>query len=214
MSRPGAAATTSPTGRQVSVAIVEDRATIRESVALLIESAAGFRCAGSYASMEEALERIGSEETDVVLVDLVLPGMSGVEGIGILRERWPAASAVVFTVYEDDERVFDALCAGALGCLPKKTPPGHLLETLDVVVAGGAAPMPPDAARRALDLLEDAHRPEAPEGAPPDEIRLLELLAEGHNHETAARELGSTPESVGRLARSVYERLHAAFRTK
>lgn len=205
MSGPGAAATTSPTGRQVSVAIVEDRATIRESVALLIEAAAGFRCAGSYSSMEEALERIGSEATDVVLVDLVLPGISGVEGIRLLRERCPRASALVFTVYEDDERVFDALCAGALGCLPKKTPPRLLLETLEVVVAGGVAPMPPDAARRVLELLEDA---------PPEEIRLLELLAEGHNHETAARELGSTSESVGRLARSIYGRLHSSSRTK
>ena len=189
--------------RETGVAIVEDRATIRESVALLIGSATGFRCVGSYASMEEALDRIDPRETDVVLVDLVLPGMSGAEGIRHLRERCPDASAVVFTVYDDDERVFDALCAGALGCLPKKTAPRVLLETIGVVAAGGAAPMPPEAARRILGLLER-----------PDEIRLTELLAAGHNHETAARELGSTPESVGRLARSVYERLHAAFRTK
>jgi DNA-binding NarL/FixJ family response regulator len=187
------------------VAIVEDRATIRESIALLIEAADGFRCAGSYPSMEEALDRIISEETDAVLVDLVLPGISGVEGIRLLRERCPDASAVVFTVYEDDERVFDALCAGALGCLPKKTPSALLLETLEAVVAGGAAPMPPDAARRALELLDDA---------PPDEVRLLELLAEGYNHETAAREIGSTPESMGRLARSIYRRLHESFRTR
>jgi len=205
MSKPGTVTATRLAGRSVGVAIVEDRTTIRESIALLIEAAAGFRCAGSYASMEEALERIASDETDAILVDLVLPGISGVEGIRLLRERCPAASAVVFTVYEDDERVFDALCAGALGCLPKKTPPRLLLETLEVVVAGGAAPMPPDSARRVLELLADA---------PPDEIRLLELLAEGHNHETAARELGSTSESVGRLARSIYGRLHSSSRTK
>jgi DNA-binding NarL/FixJ family response regulator len=187
------------------VAIVEDRTTIRESIALLIEAAAGFRCAGSYASMEDALARIGSETTDVVLVDLVLPGMSGVEGTGILRERCPGAAPLVFTVYEEDERVFDALCAGAFGCIPKKTAPHVLLGTIENVARGGAAPMPPDAARRALELME---------GGRPDEMRLLELLAQGHNHDTAALELGSTPESVSRLARSIYERLHAAFRTK
>lgn len=212
MSRRGELATRSPTRRPTGVAIVEDRATIRESVALLIESATGFHCVGSYASMEEALERIGPPGTDVVLVDLVFPGMSGVEGIRLLRERCPEAAAVIFTVYDDDERVFDGLCAGAFGCLPKKTAPHVLLETIDVVAAGGAAPMPPEAARRVLDLLEWPC-PEALEGRP-EEIRVMKLLAVGHNHETAAHELGSTPERVGRVARSVYERLHEAFRTK
>ena len=200
--------------RPTGVAIVEDRAAIRENVAMLIGSAVGFRCVGSFASMEEALEQIGRPCPDVVLVDLVLPGMSAVEGIGLLRDRWPGVAAVVFTVYEDDERIFDALCRGALGCLPKKTPPRVLLETLAEVAAGGAAPMPTDAARRLLQQFSPKRLLGMFEGVPPAEIRLLELLAEGHNHETAARELGSTPRAVSRTVRSVYGRLHASFRTK
>jgi DNA-binding NarL/FixJ family response regulator len=193
-----------------AVAVVEDRKAIRENVALLIQAAAGFRCAGSYASMEEALLEIGPRGPDVVLVDLVLPGMSGVDGIRLLRRRCPEACFVAFTVYDEDERVFDALCAGALGCLPKTTAARALLETLASVAAGAAAPMPANAARRVLEMFRRIPRPEVP----PDEIRLLELLAGGHNHETATRELRLSRERVDRLARSVYERLHASFCTE
>jgi DNA-binding NarL/FixJ family response regulator len=198
-------ATTPVGGRPTGVAIVEDRAAIRRNVVLLIELTPGFRCAGSYPDMEEALRGIGQRGADVVLVDLILPGMSGTEGIRRLRRCCPQAAPVVFTVFDEDERVFDALCAGALGCLPKKTEPRALLASLAAVAAGGAAPIPPDVARRVLERLKRA---------PQEEMRLLGLLAEGHNSETAARDLHLTIDRVGRIARSVCSRLHASFRTE
>jgi len=198
--------------RTVAVAIVEDKATIREGISLLIEATSGFRCSGSFGSMEQALAGIEEDPPDVVLVDLVLPGMSGVEGIRRLSARHPELPLLVFTVYEDDDRVVEALRSGACGCLSKQTPPQHLLECLQAIAAGGAGSMPPDAARQLLDWMNRSVPP--PEvGAPsPREMQLLSLLANGHNYETAAAALGSSPGEVIRLAREVYRRLHACAR--
>jgi DNA-binding NarL/FixJ family response regulator len=204
----------SRTEEELGVAIVEGRLAIRENLALLIASAAGFRCAGRYAGTDQALAGIDPAATDVVLVDLALPGPSGVEAVRVLRERFPAIPSIVLTVYEDDERVFDAVCAGAVGCLPKKAPPRRTLEVLRAVSKGGGAPIPPDVAHRAARLCQRAPRTHPLGEVSPDELCLLELLAEGHNFGTAARELGVTPDRAGRLARSVCDRLHASFRTQ
>jgi DNA-binding NarL/FixJ family response regulator len=200
--------------RVLAVAIVEDKATIREGISLLIEAASGFRCAGSFNSMEQALPAIEESLPDVVLVDLALPGMSGVEGIRRLSARHPELPLLVFTVYEDDDRVVEALRSGACGCLSKKTPPQHLLECLRAVVDGGAAPTPPEAARCLLDLLKISDPPRGMGPPPPRELDLLSLLANGHNYETAAAVLGKSTREVLWLAREVYRRLHAAARDR
>src|SRR5262245_66035818 len=107
----------------IKVAIIEDRREIREGLATLIDGTDGFRCIGSFRSMEEALGQIGRDLPDVVLNDIGLPGMSGIEGIKVLKERYPDLQVLMLTVYDDDERIFDAICAGACGYLLKKTPP-------------------------------------------------------------------------------------------
>src|SRR3982751_1445416 len=111
-------------------AIIEEQHDIRECLTFLINGTEGFRCTGSYRSMEEALDRIGPQLPDVVLSDIGLPGgMSGIEGVKILKERYPDLLILMLTVYNDDERVFDAICAGACGYLLKKTPPSKLLDS-------------------------------------------------------------------------------------
>src|SRR6266567_3450570 len=122
----------------VSVAIVEDHREFRDYLVALIVGTEGFRCTGSYRSMEEALDKIGHDLPDAVLVDIGLPGMNGVEGIRILKERYPKLVLLTQTVYDDDERIFDALCAGASGYLLKKTQPARLLEGLREAVQGGS----------------------------------------------------------------------------
>ena len=131
----------------IKVAIVEDRREIRDGLAMLISGTEGFECTGTYRSMEDALSRIGGSLPDIVLCDIGLPGMSGIEGIRILKERYPDLLLLMLTVYDDDERIFDALCAGASGYLLKKTPPVRLLESLKDAVSGGS-PMSPEVARR------------------------------------------------------------------
>ena len=97
--------------------------------------------------MEEALESIGSQVPDLVLLDIGLPGMSGIEGVKVLKEKYPDVLVLMNTVFEDDERIFDALCAGACGYLLKKMPPSQILDSVTQAVAGGA-PMSPEVARR------------------------------------------------------------------
>jgi len=157
--------------------------------------------------MEEALAKIKHHLPHVMLCDIGLPGMSGIEGIRILKERHPALLILMLTIYDDDERIFDAMCAGACGYLLKKTPPVRLLESLREAVNGGG-PMSPEVARRVIALFREIRPPDrADHQLTPHETRLLKLLVEGHNYKTAAAELGVTVHTVSFHLRSIYEKL-------
>ena len=191
----------------IKVAIIEDQREIREGLAMLIGMTPGYRCTGTYRSMEEALEKIASDFPDVVLSDIGLPGMDGIEGIRILKQRHPDLLALVLSVYDDDERIFDALCAGACGYLLKKTQPARLIESLREA-AGGGAPMSPEVARCVITLFRDFRPPErADYQLTPHETRLLKLLVEGHNYKTAAAELKVSVNTVSFHLRRIYEKL-------
>ena len=138
--------------RRIQVAIIEDQREVREGLMTLIDGTSGFKCVSSFRTMEEALAQIGANLPDVILTDIGLPGMSGVEGIRILRERHKDIPIVALTVYDDDDDVFNGLCAGASGYLLKNTPPARLLESLREVVDGGG-PMSPEVARRVVHLF-------------------------------------------------------------
>jgi len=191
----------------IEVAIVEDRRDIRESLAILIGGTEGFACTGGYRSMEEALAKLKYHLPHVVLCDIGLPGMSGIEGIRILKELYPDLLILMLTIYDDDERIFDAICAGACGYLLKKTPPLRLLDSLKEAVTGGA-PMSPEVARRVMSLFREIRPPErADYELTPHETRLLKLLVEGHNYKTAALELNVTVHTVSFHLRSIYLKL-------
>jgi DNA-binding NarL/FixJ family response regulator len=190
----------------IHVAIVEDLPAIREGLASLIRGTAGFQIAGTYVSMEEALPGIDRQLPDVVLIDIGLPGISGIEGIRQIKARHPELPLLVLTVHGDDERIFEALCAGACGYLLKKTPPSRLLESIQEVVAGGA-PMSPEVARRALALFRDFAPHPSSYQLTPHELRLLRLLAEGHTYTTAAFQLGVTVHTVWFHLRKIYDKL-------
>jgi len=212
----GPAASLSPSASEIRVAIIEDQRKFRDYVAALIDGSVGFRCVGSYRSMEEALDRIGSgaDAPDVVLVDIGLPGMDGIEGIRILKERHPKLILLMHTVYDGDERIFDALCAGANGYLLKKTSPARLLESLREAMAGGA-PMTPEVAHQVIRLFREIRPPEKiDEQLTPHELRLLEMLAAGHNYETAAVELGVTTHTISFHLQRIYEKLHVHSKTE
>lgn len=191
----------------IRVAIVEDDTKIRGGLRFLIDSTAGYRVTGAFGSVEEALPAIDAGEPHVVLMDIGLPGASGVEGIRLLKAEHPDWQFLVLSVYDDDHRVFDAICAGACGYLLKKTPPARLLESIRELAEGGA-PMSPEIARRVVDLFRDV-RPAAPvaHGLTPHESRLLRMLVEGHNYKTAAMELGVSVNTVSFHMRKVYDKL-------
>lgn len=136
----------------IKTAIIEDQNDIREGLASLIGFTDGFKCTGAYQSMEEAIDRIKMNIPDVVLSDIGLPGMDGIQGIKILKEKYPQMLILMLTVYDDDDRIFDALCAGANGCLLKRTPPMRLLESLREA-DGGGSPMSPEVASKVIRLF-------------------------------------------------------------
>lgn len=195
-------------GRAITVATIEDQPVIRDGVAAMIDATEGFRCVGRYASVEEAVSGLSRSVPDVILTDLGLPGRSGIEGIRILKERYPHVLFLVLTVYDDDDRIFDALCAGACGYLLKKTPAARLIESVREVAAGGS-PMSPEIARRVAELFRRVRPPEKAECAlTPHETRLLKLIVEGHSYKSAAAALGVTVHTISFHMRSIYDKLH------
>jgi DNA-binding NarL/FixJ family response regulator len=191
----------------IAVAIVEDLRDLREGLVALVNGTIGFRCTAAFRTMEDALAKIDASLPDVVLSDIGLPGMSGVEGIRILRERYPDLPILALTVYDDDDDVFDALCAGAAGYLLKTTPPARLLEAIQEVADGGA-PMSPDVARRVVRLFREFRPPErADYHLTPQETELLKLIVDGHYYKTAADAMGITRRTVAFHLRNVYAKL-------
>jgi DNA-binding NarL/FixJ family response regulator len=189
------------------VMIVEDQRDIREGLARLIDRATGFRCVARYRSMEEALASRPIDPPAVALLDIGLPGVSGIAGIEPLKRRYPNVLVLMITVHDDDERIFEAMCAGACGYLLKKTPPDTLVESLREVVAGGA-PMSPEVARRVVELFRKFQPPARVDyHLTPHELRLLGMLVDGHNYKTAAAELGVSVHAVSFHIRHVYEKL-------
>jgi DNA-binding NarL/FixJ family response regulator len=197
----------------IQVAIIEDLSEIREGLRELIDGAEGFRCLDTFGSVEEVLPRIGSDLPDVVLVDIGLPGKSGIEGIRLLKESYPKLVLVVLSVFEDDRRIFEALCAGASGYLLKKTPAPRLLQGIRDAAAGGA-PMSPEIAARVIALFRQT-RP-APEDydLTPHEIRVLKLLVDGHNYKTSAVELNVSVNTISFHVRRIYDKLHVHTRSE
>jgi DNA-binding NarL/FixJ family response regulator len=203
-----------PVTTNIKVAIVEDEREIRECLTFLINGTGGYSCTGSYRSMEEALEKIGPLLPNLVLSDIGLPGMDGIEGIRILKQRHPELVILMLTVYDDDERIFDAMCAGASGYLLKKTPPAKLLECLKEAVDGGA-PMSPEVARRVIALFREIRPPDrADYHLTPHETRLLKLFVEGHIYKTAAVELGVSVNTINFHVRNIYEKLQVHTRSE
>lgn len=191
----------------IKVAIVEDLRDIREGLAQLINGTPGYRCTGVYPSMEEAIEKIPHNLPDVVLSDIGLPGMDGITGIAILKSRFPELLILMLTVYDDNERIFDALCAGACGYLLKKTPWAKLVDALKEAVEGGS-PMSPEVARRVINLFREIKPPkEATYELTPHEVRLLRMLVEGHSYKTAANELHVSVNTIKFHLRHIYDKL-------
>jgi DNA-binding NarL/FixJ family response regulator len=198
----------------IDVVLVEDLREVREGLTALLNGTRGFRCVGSYHSMEAALAGIGNDAPDVILTDIGLPGMSGVEGIVILRQRFADVAILALTIYDTDNQVFEALCAGASGYLLKNTAPARLLDSIQEAVLGGA-PMSPEVATRVVRLFREFRPPEsASYHLTRQEIELLKLLIEGHYKKTAAREMGISTNTVSFHLKNIYLKLQVHSKTE
>jgi DNA-binding NarL/FixJ family response regulator len=194
--------------KEIKVAIVEDQKHTREGLATLIQGTPGYRIVGKFASMEEALIKLDWDPPEVVLVDIGLPGMSGIEGVRRLKARWPTLLILMLTVYADNEHIFEAICAGACGYLLKDTPPPKLLDAIRELREGGA-PMSPEIARQVVMMFQKvvpSKNEEHPLSA--RELEVLKLLADGHSYKTAADALSISPDTIRFHIRNIYEKLH------
>lgn len=198
----------------VRVAIIEDERELREGLQSLINYTPEFSCTHSFGSMETALSKINPQETDLVLTDIGLPRMNGIDGTRMLREKYPDLPIVVLTVHEENEKIFQALCAGANGYLLKNTPPARIIEALTEVLNGGA-PMSPDVARRVVTLFRKFAPPEVSDYKLTDqEKQILKMLVDGHHYKTAAHELGISIHTVSFHLRNIYTKLHVHSKTE
>lgn len=197
----------------ITVAIVEDDAGIRDALIRILGRSRDFRCGGCYSSAEEALRELPAENPDVVLMDINLPGLSGVECVRRLKSQAFSAHIVMLTVYEDSEQIFESLAAGATGYLLKRTPPAELLEAIRDVHSGGA-PMSSQIARKVVQSFRGAAPASQATDLSPREQEILGWLAQGFLIKEIADRLGIGFDTVRTHIRRIYEKLQVHSRAQ
>lgn len=201
----------------ITVSIVEDNEQLRTTLARVLSRAEGFLCVGQHGSAEAGLEGIPKEKPDVVLMDINLPGMNGVECVRKLKPLLPQTHIIMLTVYEDTENIFNALAAGATGYMLKRTPRDELLAAIQDVLRGGS-PMSAHIARKVVQSFQrpaSATTPATEEAAlSPREKEVLDCLAQGFLYKEIAEKLGISYETVHTYIRRIYEKLQVRTRTE
>jgi DNA-binding NarL/FixJ family response regulator len=196
----------------ITICIVEDDVELSESVARYRDGAPGFRCLGAFASGEAALEQIPQKKPAAVLMDINLPGMSGIECVRQLRISMPALQVIMLTVYEDTDQVFQSLAAGAVGYLVKSTKPSHILEAIRDVHQGGS-PMSSHIARKVVQAFQPPGCAKPSGGhLSPREQQVLELVAKGAPYKQIADAMGIGIETIRTCIRRIYEKLRVHSR--
>ena len=193
----------------IKVIVVEDNDTIREGLKILIDGTEGYSCIAAFSECEMMLKQLEKLEPDVMLMDIGLPGMNGIEGIKKTKLIYPELAILVLTVYEENDLIFDALCAGACGYLVKKTPPSKLLEAIREAFQGGA-PMSSHIARKVIDLFQQVkqHQASPKDVLTPREKEILGSLVEGNSFKVIADSLFISIETVRFHFRNIYRKLH------
>jgi DNA-binding NarL/FixJ family response regulator len=195
-----------------SVVIVEDDRGLREEIVQILETAPDIKCVGAFVSAEEALPKILEKRPDVVLMDIKLPGMSGIQCVSEIKKVAPEMQIIMVTVYEDSERIFRALKAGAIGYLVKSSHPNQLLEAIRDVQKGGA----PMSSHIALKVVKHFHligiSPQESENLSPREREVLDLLALGFIYKEIGDKLNIGAETVRTYVKSICHKMHVRSR--
>ena len=198
----------------ITVSIVDDEADLREHIAGYLAAAGNIRCKSAYASAEEALEHLPRDKPDVILMDINLGEMDGIECVRRLTALMPKAQVLMLTVFEDTDKIFRALAAGASGYLLKRMSPKTLLESIEEVCAGGS-PMSAPIARKVVQSFKAAPaRGDESADLSPRERSVLDGLAGGLAYKQIADELGVSIHTVRNYIRRIYEKLHVCTRTE
>ncbi len=193
----------------ISVAIVEDNQEIRQTLALIIDGTPDFACQHSYGDCESAIAELPSKTIDVVLMDINLPGINGIEGVRILKDKLPKVDFIMLTIQEDDDSIFNSLLAGATGYLVKDTPPSELLDSIKEVYEGGS-PMSTHIARKIVTSFKVTKKSPLTER----ETEILQRLCEGDNYKVIADALFVSGHTVRAHIKNIYEKLHVHSRAE
>ncbi|MEO5947138.1 MAG: response regulator transcription factor [Chitinophagaceae bacterium] len=194
----------------IRVAVFEDNKHLRETFELILNSTEGFSCAGAWPDCSDLLENLTGSPCDVVLMDIEMPGMSGIEATKIIKEHFPGIHILIQTVFFEDEYIFNAICAGASGYILKSTTPDGYLEAIKDVKAGGS-PMTAGIARKVLELFKNNLQPIAQAtdyNLTNQEKKVLQLLVEGKSYKMIASELFVAVDTIKSHIRNMYAKLH------
>ncbi len=198
----------------INVAIVDDDREVRDGIVLLINGTQNYRCVGAYGSAQEAVDRIPELDVQVVLMDINMPHMSGIECVVRLKNLQPSLQIMMLTSFEDDEKIFQSLVAGASGYLLKKTPPAKLLEAIEEIYHGGS-PMSNQIARKVVETFQSGgNSSKEMVGLTQREQEILSHLAKGYRYKEIAEALFISVETVRTHLRNIYEKLHVRSRTE
>ena len=198
----------------ISVSIVDDETSLRQSIATFIDGSPGFRCVSAYGNAEAALQGLPADRPDVVLMDIHMAGMNGIECVQRLKALRPELQILMLTVYEDTDQIFKALAAGASGYLLKRVPPSKLLEAIGEVQAGGS-PMSSSIARKVVASFQKAD-PATDKDAllSPREQMVLDCLSKGLTYKQISDQMGISVTTIRTYLRRIYEKLHVRSRSE
>ncbi len=194
----------------ISVAVVEDNSELRDGLAQLIQGTPGYKCVGAFSSCEQLLGQLKSLKTHppkVVLMDIGLPGISGIEGVQRVKAQLPGTDVLMLTVFEDEKKIYDSICAGASGYLLKKTPPAKILEAIQEINDGGA-PMTATIARKVLSVFQSNPPPASVDYQLSEREReVLAGLVRGFSYKMIADQCSISIDTVRSHIRHIYEKL-------
>lgn len=200
------------------IAIFDDNKNIRESIFMLLKTVPGFEVVGSFSHVLDCVDDVRDCKPDIVLMDIEMPGMTGIEAVKSIKKEFPHVQVLMQTVFEDDDRVFDSICSGASGYILKNYLNTKLIESITELQYGGS-PMSPSVARKVLGKMQQIPQHVRPEEAPdyqltPREKEVLTCLVNGQSYKMIAADLNISYETVRSHVKKIYEKLHVASLTE